>query len=124
MARTNATAVKILIDTELSDADVDAFIADAAALLTSTGIEDADCHDSASLTVLEKYLAAHLVALRERQLTGEKIGAASESLGGDFGRGLDFTQYGQQAIAYDCSGILQGTTGVPFVFEAFGGAGD
>jgi hypothetical protein len=122
MARTNATDVKVLIETSLSDADVDNFIADANALLTSSGIEDAECHDSASLTVLEKYLAAHFVALRERQLKSEKMGDATDQYGGNFDMGLDFTQYGQQAIMFDCSGILQSLDGVPFAFESFGGS--
>lgn len=118
-----AANVKILIETELADGNIDAFIADAAALMSSSGISAAPCHDAASLEVLQKYLTAHLVALYERQLKSDKEGEAAETYGGDFAMGLDFTQYGQQAVMFDCSGILAGLDGVPLQFGSFGGAG-
>lgn len=124
MARTNATAVKILIETELSDASVDAFIADAAALLTSSGADAATCHTSASLTVLEKYVAAHLVALRERQQTSTKEQDAEDRYGGQFGMDWDFTQYGQQALKYDCSKLLVGLGKPAMQMITAGGAGE
>jgi len=60
------------------------------------------------LKEIEKYIAAHLVALHpdERQLESQKIGEAEDKYSGDFGKLLDFTQYGQFAKSLDASGIL------------------
>lgn len=106
----------------ISDGSILSFIDDALAWMTAVGVTDADCHTSTTLDLVNKYLAAHLAALLERQTTSEKIGSASESYGGNFGKNLDFTQYGQMAKSFDCSGILerQGKTKVEIAF--FGGA--
>lgn len=106
----------------VSDSSITAFIDDSLAWMTSIGVTDADCHSETTLDLVNKYLAAHLAALQERQTTSEKMGSASESYGGAFGKNLDFTQYGQMAKSFDCSGILerQGKTKVEIAF--FGGA--
>lgn len=65
------------------------------------------------LTEIEKYLAAHLVALHpdERQLKSQKIGDAMDTYAGDFGKLLDFTQYGQVVKMLDYTGTLAGVGG-------------
>ena len=68
-----------------------------------------------SITILkqiELWLSAHLVAMRERQVTSEKLGDATTQYGGEFGLGLDFTQYGQQVKILDPTGTLT-TIGKP-----------
>lgn len=71
------------------------------------------------LTIIEKYLAAHLVALHpdERQLTKQKIGDSEDTYGGSFGQGLKFTYFGQQALDFDTTGTLKGMGGEIAVIE-------
>lgn len=106
----------------IEDSRISDFIADAQDWLNALGLASAPCHTPESLDLVTKYLACHLAAMLERQTTSEKIGSASESYGGNFGKNLDFTQYGQMAKQFDCSGILerQGKTKVSMAF--FGGA--
>ena len=71
MARTNATDVKVVLDTDLSDSIVNAFITDASALvtevLTGSGLS------STILTSIEKWLTAHMIAMsRDRQASEKK----------------------------------------------------
>lgn len=97
---TNDAEVKEVIETDL--ADLKAFRQAAAELIEATvsGL-------SASLKKeVERWLAAHFVAQRERQLAGESMLDSSEQYGGQFGMGLQFTQYGQQAMILDTSGKL------------------
>jgi hypothetical protein len=68
---------------------------------------------AAILAQIEKYLAAHLVALHpdERQLTEQKLGEATDKYAGQFGDQLDFTQFGQTVKILDSTGILAGIGG-------------
>lgn len=65
------------------------------------------------LAQIEKYLAAHLVALHpdERQLTEQKLGDAQDKYGGSFGDMLSFTQFGQTVKMLDYTGTLAGVGG-------------
>lgn len=67
----------------------------------------------AILAQIEKYLAAHLVALHpdERQVTEQKLGDATDKYAGQFGHQLDFTQFGQTVKILDSTGILAGIGG-------------
>lgn len=60
------------------------------------------------LKEIEKYIAAHLVALHpdERQLQSQVIGDSTDTYSGDFGKLLNFTQFGQFAKSLDSSGTL------------------
>ena len=69
--RTTKTAVRLILKTSLSDDQIDAFIADASAwvdanLQGETGVT------SAIAEGVEKYLAAHLITLRDPLLTERK----------------------------------------------------
>lgn len=66
------------------------------------------------LTEIEKYLAAHLVALHpdERQLTKQKISDGEDTFAGDFGDALNFTQFGQMVKFLDSTGTLEGLGGM------------
>lgn len=68
---------------------------------------------AAVLAQIEKYLAAHLVALHpdERQLAEQKLGEATDKYAGQFGDQLDFTQFGQTVKILDSTGILAGIGG-------------
>jgi hypothetical protein len=105
MARTTATAVKKIIDTDLTDGIVEAYIDDASALvdqqLTNEGL------GSTLLTSIEKWLAAHMIATsRERMAKKEGAGGASIEYTGKFGEGLAATPYGQQVRELDTTGKL------------------
>ena len=124
MARASAAEVKLIIETDLPDATVDAFIA-SATLLVDQYIEDTTCHDSTSLKQVELWISAHLLSIRDNSRGSEKLGDAQESqrAPGVLLKGLDSSYWGQTALAFDCSGILAdiGKRGVQFV--TFGGAG-
>lgn len=102
--RTNSDEVKALIDT---NRDVTPFIADASLLvdeqLAAKGLT------SGRLQLIEKYLAAHLVALTEERggLVRFKMGDSSEEYQLPKGTGIAMTRYGQMAITLDTTGVLQ-----------------
>lgn len=103
----NADAVREIIDTDLTDAQINAMLNAAyyisrpiSGLLTSCGGGDAECS-------IILWLAAHFVTIRERMVKSESIaGEWSVSYMGTDGLGLNASLYGQQALAMDCSGEL------------------
>jgi hypothetical protein len=110
MARTTATDVKVIIDTNLSDSIVNAFISDANLLVTnvfgiSSGLSDA------TLTSIEKWISAHFIATtRDRQASEEYVKDAKIKYTGITGTGLESTFYGQQALTLDTTGLLRKST--------------
>jgi hypothetical protein len=105
MARTNATDVKVIIDTELSDSIVEAFIDDANLLVTN--VLGSSSLSSDTLKSIEKWLTAHFLAsARERQPQEEQVKDAKTKYTGMYKTGLESTSYGQQALALDSSGLL------------------
>jgi hypothetical protein len=109
--RTTATLVKQIIDTDLSDTIVDAYIL--AANYTITEVLGSDTELSSDHKAeLERWLAAHLIsATRERQASKEGAGGASITYEGTTGEGLKATMYGQQVLAMDATGKLAVYTG-------------
>ena len=103
-ARVTATEVKQIIETDFADTIVDAFIAGATALvddaLISSGLS------TALMKEIERWVSAHLVANRERQIKKAGAGSASVEYIGVFEMGLNGTQYGQTAMALDTTGAL------------------
>jgi len=103
-ARVTATEVKQIIETDFVDTIVDAFIAGATAVidsaLSSSGLS------TALMKEIERWVAAHLVAQRERQIKKAGAGSANVEYIGVFEMGLNSTQYGQTAIALDTTGTL------------------
>lgn len=101
MARTNEAAVSLAIDTTLTTAQIDAFIADASAwvdaYLTDAGLT------SAVLTLIEKYLACHFVTLRDPRLKAGKADDLSE----DYQRDANVTEYLKAAAALDPTGEVE-----------------
>jgi len=72
----------------------------------SAGDEDG-CMTADALFEVERYLAAHLYAARDQLYTSRSTGGASGSFQGQFGMRLDSTDYGQRAMLFDCTGVLQ-----------------
>lgn len=100
-------AVRTLVTTTMDDPSVQSFIDDATVTVgpCSLGI------DCATLTVIIKYVAAHLIALSRNNgagtLTSKKLGDASEAYTRTaLGTGLSETSYGQSALNMDPTGCL------------------
>jgi hypothetical protein len=106
MARTTDTLVKEIISLRVLT-DTTPFITTANLLVTqylsASGLSDA------LLAEIEKYLAAHLVALHpnERPVTSQKLSIASDTYAGKFGMSLDSTQFGQTLKILDSTGTLE-----------------
>jgi len=103
MARVTGAEVLAIIDTELTAIEVAPFITVANIIVTNqlTGEHSADL-----LKEIERWLAAHFVAIRDPRAKTEKTGDASTSYYGEAGKGFDHTPYGQQVLALDTTGIL------------------
>ncbi len=101
MARVTDDNVKEIISTTV---DCAPFITAADLIvterLTGSGLSDA------MLKEITRWLAAHLVAIRDPIYKTEKTGDAMGTMFGQAGMGLDFTPYGQQVKVLDTSGLL------------------
>jgi len=87
--------VKDIMDTDLSDTDVNTYISQAGEL-----VED---------DTVKTYLSAHLIAVtRDRVADKESVGDHSITFSGETGLGLDSTHWGQMAQQFDTDGELQG----------------
>lgn len=104
MARTNAAAVCNVIDTSLTDTQVNAFISTANVMVTEY-LSGGDL-SAALLTEIETYLAAHFITLRDRRVKNESADGVSFTYEGDIGQGLDASTYGQMAQSLDSTGAL------------------
>lgn len=96
--------VKEIIDTTLTDEDISPFISAANALVNATLLGES--YSGALLKVIELWLSAHFVAIRDPQIAKEKLGEAEATYEGKTGTGLMHTRYGQQAILLDVNGVL------------------
>jgi hypothetical protein len=101
MARTTEAAVRLAIDTDLTSDQVLAFIDDASTFVDDIASADTTI-SSAKLTLIEKYLAAHFVTLRDPRLKASKIGDTSDT----FQRDDEVSEYLKAAIALDPTGTI------------------
>ena|SRR6478752_1359074 len=115
--------VKAIIPTELSDAEVQSFINDAA-LLARRCIARLDAETQKTIV---KYLAAHLIQSAGKStgegfgnvaVTSMKLGDASETYSrAQAGTNIAGTWYGQQAIQFDPNGCLATLGQRPVIFR-------
>jgi len=106
MARTTVEEVKKIIDTDLNDSIIEAFINDANLIITDVFSGNSEL-SSDQLASLEKWLTAHLIACtRELQPAQEGVKDAKITYQGKTGIGLDATLYGQQCKLIDTTGLL------------------
>jgi len=104
--RTTATKVKQILDTDLDDTIVEAYIAGASYTLDEVYEGDTELSDDL-LAEIERWFAAHMIAAtRERQATKEGAGGASITYQGVTGEGLKSTLYGQQVLSMDPTGKI------------------
>ena len=105
MARTTQEAVREILNTSLDDEAVENYV-DIANVIVTDELDNTSLTDE-RLTLIERWLAAHLIAItQERMATQEKLGEASITYAGAFGKGLQSTSYGQMVAMLDLSGTL------------------
>lgn len=100
-------AVKEIIDSDLTDARINAFINLAYFATVPLADKLDDCGGADALCEIQLWLAAHFLTIYERQTKSESVGGEwSVTYFGQDGLGLEASLYGQQALAMDCSGTL------------------
>lgn len=104
MARVTEGEVKQIINTELTEEEITPFLRSANLLVTKLLSEEG--YGSDLLEDIEKWLAAHFVAIRDPQVSKEKIGDVDATYQGKTGLGLNHTSYGQQVMILDIHGKL------------------
>jgi len=102
--RVTGDQVKKIIETNLTAPEISPFIK-AANLMVTDWLDDSGL-SATHLKEIERWLAAHLVAIRDPVYKSEKTGDASATRFGTAGLGLDFTPYGQQVKVLDTTGTL------------------
>jgi hypothetical protein len=115
--RVTTDEVKEIIDTDLTDPRITAFITGASTVI-DTNLADQNL-DAAVLKEIERWLSAHYIALAfERQAIHEKAGPAEQRFADVFGMYLEDTTYGQTASSLDPTGILAGLGKKKIQFKA------
>lgn len=104
MARVTEAEVKEIIDTDLTVEQVTPFLKASNLLVTDVLTDQGYSVDL--LKEIERWLAAHFVAIRDPRTVREKIGEAEDTYQGKFGEGLSSTSYGQQVMLLDYKGVL------------------
>ena len=113
--RTTVSEVRQIMDgmtsSEVSDADVTAFLTAANALVTKIIGDDGDL-GSTLKEEIERYLTAHFIAsTRFRTATEEKVGDVWARYTGKFGMNLESTPYGQVVLQLDFTGKMGAAVG-------------
>lgn len=103
-ARATEPMVKEIIDTDLTNEEITPFLAAANTMVTDLLLSES--YGVTTLKEIERWLAAHFVAVRDPQITQEKTADAQATYEGKTGMGLNSTRYGQQAMLLDHHGIL------------------
>ena len=98
--RTTAEAVGQIIAVNAS-ISLTSFIEAASQLVTD------NCDGTETqLELVERWLSAHMYAMRDPRRTSDGAGGISASYQGTVGLGFDLTHYGQMAMRFDASGGL------------------
>lgn len=104
MSRVSIEHLKEIIDTQLTDDEITAFIG-AAHDLVEELLEGK--LPEARLEQVEKFLTAHFIAVtRERMETQHKVGEVSVTFGQALGAGLQGSTYGQTVLLLDTTKTL------------------
>ena len=101
--RTTAADVATLVEVDAA-IDLDAFILTSNELVTEL-CTDSDYTDT-RLELIERWLAAHFYAVRDRQAASERAGSVGQTFMYKVGLNLALTVYGQQAMILDTAGDL------------------
>lgn len=104
MIRATEAEVKEVLDTTLTDDQITPFLTAANVLVTD--VLNGEGYGDATLKEIERWLAAHFVAIRDPQVAKEKIGDVDATYHGKSGLGLNHTPYGQQVMILEHHGKL------------------
>jgi len=107
MERVNSAQVKEIMDgCTTPDATVEAMITAANLIVDKIFVDDVSISEEL-LTEIEKWLSAHMVASTVFRMTSdEKLGDASVTYTGKWGKNLESTPYGQMVLVLDVSGKM------------------
>jgi len=104
--RTTSEAIQKIMEVDTTViTDFDPFITTANELVTEC-CGDVSNYDDTRLELIERWLAAHFIAISDVRASMEKAGSVSASYDRRIGLGLDQTTYGQQAKLLDTNGGL------------------
>ena len=102
--RTTESEVKQIINTRLLEEEIRPFLETANAMVTNACAGYA--HTVDELRLIEMWLAAHFVAIRDPRTSARTMGDASETFEGTSGMNLNATRYGQQVMILDRFGCF------------------
>lgn len=102
MARVNETEVKLVIDTSLTTPQIEALIGDAN-LWVNEHLGGYTSLSADLLKAIEKYLAAHLVTLRDPRLTRAQLNDVAET----YQRDKTVSEYLKTAASLDPTGTVK-----------------
>jgi len=116
--RVTATEVKAIMDTELTDVQVNAYITSANVTVNEImgTTETTDI-----LKEIERWLCAHMISItRERQAAKEGADEANITYTGKYGMALQSTSYGQMVLTLDTTGAFADASDAkpPIVWKA------
>lgn len=101
--RTTEAAVRKLIETDLTD--VSPFMEAASVIVDD--IASANTVSGSRLELIERWLSAHFIEVKDPRASSESAGGVSQSFAmGSRGMYFELTFYGQQAMLLDSTGTL------------------
>jgi len=108
-SRVTDNEVKGIIEVDATLTDLSAFRT-AANQIVVQHLEDLDAYDGtdgeAQLKEIERWLSAHMVAIRDMRVANEKAGSVGQAFQYKLGLNLQVTMYGQTACMLDSTGTL------------------
>lgn len=104
--RTSATAVLAIIETDLTEDQVQPFIETANIEINGALLSYVPAFTAAELEMIERWLAAHIIAIFDPRANKESADGLSFTYEGSTGEGLSGSKYGQQVKRLDRSGRL------------------
>lgn len=104
--RTSAAAVLAIIETDLTEGQVQPFIETAAIEIDNELLSVVPAFTAATLELIERWLTCHLIAIFDPRVNKESADGLSFAYEGATGEGLSGSKYGQQVRRLDTSGRL------------------
>ena len=103
--RVTDAEVREVIEIDPLLTNISIFIATANNLVDRIAVKDATVEE-VTLKLIERWLSAHFVAIRDMRSADEKAGSVAQSFQYKVGLNLQVTIYGQQAMMLDSTGLL------------------
>lgn len=117
-ARVEPDEVKEIIETDLTDSLINAFINSAHYFIQENLLNKG--LSANILTQIELWLSAHFLAIRDQRVESESIaGEWQAKYQGKTGMGFEATTYGQQALMLDTTGTLASAGLKAITFEVY-----